>query len=65
MLIIRVVSMHYPRDVLHLKDNLWSNYNAHTSNAREEMRYRIIDLVHIGVKLLNDHEGTNDQDVTK
>ena len=36
-----------------------------TSNAREEMRYRSIDSLHIVVKLLYDHEGTSDRDVIK
>ena len=35
-----------------------------TSNASEEMRYRSVDSVHIGVKLLYDHRGTSDRDVT-
>ena len=29
------------------------------------MRYRVIKFVHIEVKLMYDHEGTNDWDVTK
>ena len=37
----------------------------HTSKAREEMRYKSIDFVHIGVELLYDHGGTSDQDVIK
>ena len=35
------------------------------SNASDEMRYKVIKSVHIGVKLLYDHGGTSDQDVTK
>ena len=42
----------------------WSNYYVHTTNAREEMRYRSIKSMHIGVKLLYDHRGTSDWDVT-
>ena len=37
----------------------------HTSNAKEEMRYRNVDSMHIGVKLLYDHKRTSDRDVTK
>ena len=36
-----------------------------TSNASDEMMYRIIKSMHIRVKLLYDNEGTNDQDITK
>ena len=36
-----------------------------TSNASDEMRYRIIESVHIRVKLLYDHGGTSHQDATK
>ena len=30
-----------------------------------EIRYKIIKSVHVGVKLLYDHRGTSDRDVTK
>ena len=36
-----------------------------TLNRSDETRYRIIKSVHIGVKLLYDHEGTTHQDLTK
>ena len=35
------------------------------SNASDEMRYKVIKSVHIGVKLLYDHGGTSDQNATK
>ena len=35
------------------------------SNVSGEMRYKIIKSVHVGVKLLYDHEGTSDRDATK
>ena len=65
MLTTRVVKMRYLRNVFDLGDNLWSNYYMRTLNAREEMRYKSINSVHIGVKLLYDHEGTSDRNVTK
>ena len=65
MITTRVVRMRYPRSMQYLGDNLQSNYNARTSNTREEIRYKNVDSVHIGVKLLYDHEGTSDWDVTK
>ena len=36
-----------------------------TLNVSDEMRYRIIKSMHIGVKLLYDHDGTNDRDAIK
>ena len=36
-----------------------------TLNMSDEMRYRVIKSMHIGVKLLYDHRGTSDRDATK
>ena len=36
-----------------------------TLNASDEMRYRVIKSMHIGLKLLYDHGGTTDRGVTK
>ena len=36
-----------------------------TLNRSEKARYGVIKSVHIGVKLLYDHGGTIDQDITK
>ena len=37
----------------------------YTSNRSEKARYGVIKTTHIGVKLLYDHRGTVDWDVTK
>ena len=65
MLTTRVVKMRYLRNVFDLGDNLWSNYYMRTLNAREEMRYKSINSVHIGVKLLYDHGRARDRDATQ
>ena len=57
--------MCYTQDVSHLRYKIWSDYNARTSNASDEMMYRTIKSMYIGVKLLYDHGGTSDQDITK
>ena len=44
---------------------IWSEYNAYTSNASDEMRYKVIKFMHIGVKLLYDHGRKSDQDAVK
>ena len=62
MLITRIVRKLYPRDPKHIRNNLQCNRNACTSNASEEKRYWMINLVHIGVKLLDKHERTSDRD---
>ena len=36
-----------------------------TLNASDEMRYKVIKSVHIGVELLYDHGGTSDRNATK
>ena len=60
-----IVRMFYLQDMEHIRYNIRCDNYACTSNAREEMRYWSIDSVHIGVKLLYDHGGTSDLDVTK
>ena len=65
MLTTRVVRELYPRNSKHIHNKLRCDKNAHTSNASEEKRYRTINLVHVGVKLLDKHERTSDQDITQ
>ena len=36
-----------------------------TLNAREEIRYRNVDSMHIGVKILYDYERARDQGATQ
>ena len=63
MLTIRIVRKLYPRNPKHIRNKLRCDRNAHTSNASKEERYWTINLVHVGVKLLNEHERTSDRDV--
>ena len=56
--------MHYPKNVQYLRYNIRSNYDARTSNTGDKIRYKIVKYVHIGVKLLYDHERTSDRDDT-
>ena len=60
----RIVRKLYPRDPTHIRNKLWCDRNACTSNASEEKRYRTINPVHVGIKLLDKYEKTNNWDVT-
>ena len=64
-IIAGVVRMCYPRDVKHLRYKIRSDHNARTSNAYDKKRYRIIESVHIGVKLPYDHRRTSDRNARK
>ena len=56
----RIVRKLYPRDPKHIRNKLRCDRNACTSNASEEKRYRTINPMHVGVKLLDKHERTSD-----
>ena len=58
----RIVRKLYPK---HIHNKLRCDRNARTSNASKEKRYWTINPVHVGVKLLDKHERTNDWDVTQ
>ena len=64
-LIARIVRKLYPRDPKHIRNKLRCDRNARTSNVSEEERYWTINLMHVGVKLLDKHERTGDRDVTQ
>ena len=64
-LTIRIVRKLYPRDPKHIRNKLQCDRNARTSNASEEKRYKTINHVHVGVKLLDKHERTGNRDVTQ
>ena len=61
----RVVRELYPRNPKHTRNKLRCDKNARTSNASEKLRYKMINLVHFGVKLLDKHERTGDRVVTQ
>ena len=61
----RIVRKLYPRNPKHIRNKLWCDRNARTSNASEEKRYWTINPVHVGVKILDKYERTSDRDVTQ
>ena len=65
MLTTRIVKKLYPRNLKHIRNKLWCDRNARTSNVSKEKRYWTINPMHVGVKLLNEHERTSDGDVTQ
>ena len=65
MLTTGVVRELYPRNPKQISNKLWCDRNGRTSNASEEKRYRTINLVHVGVKLLDKHERTGDRIITQ
>ena len=62
-LITRIIRKLYRRDPKHTRNKLRCDKNERTSNASEEKRYRTINPVHVGVKLLDKHERTGDRDI--
>ena len=65
MLIGRIVGKLYPRNPKHIRNKLRCDRNRNTSDTSNEMRYRAVNPVHVGVELLNQHERTSDRLVTK
>ena len=65
MLTGRIVGKLYPRNPKHIRNKLRCNRNRNTSDTSNEMRYGAINLVHVGVELLNQHKRTSDGLVTK
>ena len=60
-----VVKMLYPRSIKHIRNKLRCDNNARTLNVSRKERYWIIKSMHVGVKLLNQHGWTCDQDITQ
>ena len=61
----RIVRKLYPRDPKHIRNQLRCDRDACTLDASEKERYWTIYPVHVGVKFLDQHERTCDQDVTQ
>ena len=61
----KLIRMRYLRNVWHLEYKIWSNYNAYTPNASDQLEYRVIKSVHVGVKLMYDHGRSRNRDVTQ
>ena len=65
MLIGRIVGKLYPRNPKHIRNKLRCDKNRSTSDTSNEMRYGTVNLVHVGVELLNQDERTSDGLITK
>ena len=61
----KVVRELYPRNPKHIRNKLRCDRNVRTSNASEKLRYRMINSMYVGVKLLDKHGRTSDRDVTQ
>ena len=65
MLTGRIVRKLYPRNLKHIRNKLRCDRNRNTSDTSNKMRYETVNSVHVGVELLNQHEKTSDELVTK
>ena len=61
----RIVGKLYPRNPKHIRNKLRCDRNRNTSDTSNEMRYGAVNLMHVRVELLNQHERTSDGLVTK
>ena len=61
----RIVRKLNPWDTKYIRNNLQCENYAHTSNASNEMRYWIIESMHVEVKLLDQHRWTSDRGITQ
>ena len=65
MLTRRIVRKLYPRNPKHIHNKLRCDRNRNTLDISNEMRYRMVNPVHVGVELLNQQEMTSDKLVTE
>ena len=65
MLTSEVVRMLYPWNMEHIGYQLQCDNNVCTSSASMKERYWRIESMHVGVKLLDQHERTSDWDITQ
>ena len=65
MLTGRIVRKLYPRNLKHIRNKQRCDRNRNTLDTSNKMRYETINPVHVGVELLNQHERTSDELVTK
>ena len=61
----RIVGKLYPRNPKLIHNKLRCNKNRNTSDTSNEKRCETVNLVHVGVELLNQHERTSDGLITK
>ena len=60
-----VVRILFPRNTEHICNKLRCDNNARTLNVSVKEMYGIIESIHVGVKLLDQHGRTSDRDVTQ
>ena len=65
MLTGRIVGKFYPRNPKHIRNKLRCDRNRNTSDSSNKMRYGVVNPMHVGVELLNQHERASDRLVTK
>ena len=65
MLTGRIVGKLYPRNPKHIGNKLQCDKNRNTLDPSNKMRYGVVNPVHVGVELLNQHEKTSDGLETK
>ena len=65
MLIGRIVGKLYPRNPKHIRNKLRCDRNRNTLDTSNEIRYGVVNPVHVGVELLNQLKRTSDGLVTK
>ena len=65
MLTRGIVGKLYPRNPKHIRNKLRYDRNRNTSDTSNEMRYRAVNPVHVGVELLTQYERTSDGLVIK
>ena len=65
MLTGRIVGKLYHRNPKHIRNKLRCDRNRNTSDSSNKMRYGVVNPMHVGVELLNQHERTSDGLVTK
>ena len=65
MLTIGVVRMCYLRNVKYLGYKIQSDYDTRTFDMHSKLRHKGINTIHIGVKLLYEHDGTPQGYLTK
>ena len=64
-IITRIVRKLNPGDMKYIRNNLQCDNYARTSNYSNEMRYWIIESMHVEIKLLDQHRWTSDRGITQ
>ena len=65
MLTGRIVGKLYPRNPKHIRNKLRCDRNKNNSDSSNKLKYGAVNPIHVRVELLNQHERTSDELVTK